>query len=516
MTTLTSQCQNPKAPDLCRLCLEKSSSLISLFDYEPLENPLHCPLLSKISLCLSVRITHEDKITTKVCQSCAVKVDEFYNFYNKATQSQKLLAQWEFELEVQRTSESTVKNDFNSVLDGSSEILDGALSLQEEEEGKENNFRKHHDLLKVVDGDSLSATFDDVDATTSGTGLDTDYLNIDQLGLLSQEKGAEQFDLKVSEDKTKGSNSLTCGDCDIEFKTALLLKKHVKEKHSSYVCSCGARFTCLRYLARHEARHNAKPTIPCKLCNKMFINNSELKEHQKSHQVGEKISCELCDYVTLYKSNMSRHLKRHNKDYLLFCDICNEGCYSKDELVTHHIKKHGAAPFYCKTCNKNFTNRGYLYNHNKTTHCITSKDYLCETCGKAFKTKNATKRHMKIHLGLKFSCQICSKTMNSSYSLKKHLKAHRGEKDVICYICGKAFVDKKYMAAHLRSHTGERPYCCNECGKRFTQATTLKVHMRYHTGERPYVCQLCGSGFVTKTLLTAHMKNHEKGIGNNS
>ncbi|XP_024086164.1 zinc finger protein 208-like isoform X3 [Cimex lectularius] len=466
MTTLTSQCQNPKAPDLCRLCLEKSSSLISLFDYEPLENPLHCPLLSKISLCLSVRITHEDKITTKVCQSCAVKVDEFYNFYNKATQSQKLLAQWEFELEVQRTSESTVKNDFNSVLDGSSEILDGALSLQEEEEGKENNFRKHHDLLKVVDGDSLSATFDDVDATTSGTGLDTDYLNIDQLGLLSQCTVNESKSTKVVNDGKKPDE-----------KTSNLEKGISAERRKDDL------------LAKHD-----------------FSSFNVTKGAEK------KFVCSVCHYKSTSSSNFKIHMMKHNKEYLIRCDVCGKGFYNRKFCAEHKQLKHSSeiTIHKCDKCDKVYHSSSYLKQHLKTHSDYEKKAYLCETCGKKFLSWKGVKRHnMIVHLGSRYKCDICKKEVNSLQSLNNHKKTHSGEKSFVCKICGKGFIAMHNLVVHERVHSGEKPYKCDICDKSFTQCSTLKVHKRYHSGERPYPCSLCNKRFVTNTLMKVHEKTHK-------
>ncbi|XP_024086163.1 zinc finger protein 699-like isoform X2 [Cimex lectularius] len=467
MTTLTSQCQNPKAPDLCRLCLEKSSSLISLFDYEPLENPLHCPLLSKISLCLSVRITHEDKITTKVCQSCAVKVDEFYNFYNKATQSQKLLAQWEFELEVQRTSESTVKNDFNSVLDGSSEILDGALSLQEEEEGKENNFRKHHDLLKVVDGDSLSATFDDVDATTSGTGLDTDYLNIDQLGLLSQDGSLSSADWL--------DDTIGCDDILSQEILALEEEEVVKKK-------CGRKSSGPDYI-------------------------SHLYDRKLS-----KYKCDKCHYSTAAKGNFKKHIMRHTKAYKIVCKECERGFYTMgaykqhapDGDCTQNLTLH------CPKCSRKYHLPSKLKDHMRIHDPdFSASGFQCDACGKTFLTKRGMEKHIQAtHMGIRHRCQLCGKQVTCAQSLKNHMKLHTGEKSYVCSACGKSFSCMTGLVVHERTHTGAKPYKCDLCKKSFTQPSTLKVHKRYHTGERPYTCAFCDRKFYTNTHLSSHLRTH--------
>lgn len=495
--------EKPNVVDLCRLCLTRDETLIPVFDSFQISQIL----CDKIKECLAVKISTQDRVSQQICGSCLIKVDTFYEFKSVTSEAQRVLEGWLHDLD-------SALIDINSKAPEvhSEKVTDGDCSLENssEDDGSEKESESSEEASSCGESEQFVAE-------QRAEQIQNDVINVilpvaesaGPSGLQSSDAFLEERRSHTSnENGEKRMSDFVCKHCNIELKNSASLKKHMKETHSTFVCYCGAKFMSLKYLNRHEARHNAKPTIPCKLCNKLFITASELKDHEKSHQLGEKISCHLCDYVSLYKSNMSRHLKRHNKEYTVFCESCNEGFFSKDELDSHQIKSHGAAPYFCLLCRKSFTNKSYLHEHNKITHWTKTKDFLCETCGKAFKTKNATKRHMKLHLGLKYICHICNKCVNTPYSLKKHIKAHMGEKNVVCYICGKAFVDNKYMAAHLRSHTGERPYACKECGKRFTQATSLKVHLRYHSGERPYACSFCGLGFVTNSLLTNHIKSH--------
>ncbi|XP_069703619.1 putative zinc finger protein 876 isoform X2 [Periplaneta americana] len=154
----------------------------------------------------------------------------------------------------------------------------------------------------------------------------------------------------------------------------------------------------------------------------------------------------------------------------------------------------------CDTCSKTVC-------ECRTQH---DKPYLCNTCGKAFKTNAYLGEHKRIHTGEKpYKCDACSAAFAQRQSLLKHRHTHSGEKPCECKVCGKAF-RTSYISEHRRVHTGEKPHKCKLCFSTFTRRQSLVKHTRIHTGEKPFMCETCGKSFTQRPHLKTHERIHNR------
>lgn len=164
--------------------------------------------------------------------------------------------------------------------------------------------------------------------------------------------------------------------------------------------------------------------------------------------------------------------------------------------------------YMCDVCGKVFKSK-YNQDVHRTTH---TNDYpiSCDICQRPFKYKELLTRHMAVHTGARRQqCEFCDRTFSSKLGLKNHiLITHEGKTLYSCEICGKTFASNGNLRNHNRIHLETRPYICNYCGRGFNSQCNLNEHLNIHTGARPYTCQVCGKNFGRDSQRRAHMLIH--------
>ncbi|KAG5896078.1 hypothetical protein JTB14_006867 [Gonioctena quinquepunctata] len=75
---------------LCRLCLVKDDVNIPIFE----EHGDIRQIFLKISSCLPVKVSREDKLPKKICDGCSYKLDTLYEFWNTSVNAEKQLLTW--------------------------------------------------------------------------------------------------------------------------------------------------------------------------------------------------------------------------------------------------------------------------------------------------------------------------------------------------------------------------------------------------------------------------------------
>lgn len=310
-----------------------------------------------------------------------------------------------------------------------------------------------------------------------------------------------------------GDQRQICFICGKIFDKESTLDLHLKTHN--FLCDiCGKVLLTSDKLRRHKRSHKER-LFTCDICNKTFKFTYQLNSHHKIVHSGIKNHiCNICGYAAAFKSALKAHENKHLHDFRYHCDVCGKGFHEKHQLKTHMNFHSRNQPFSCNICGKAFFYKHYLTRHKRTTHPEVQKDgstksfegHECEFCGRVLKHKKTLLLHMSSHTGgnRTFLCDICGRSFRTNHQLEAHKRVHTGEKPFVCDVCAKAFGKKSSLRMHMCVHTREKHHRCDECGKSYTQQSSLIVHKRYHTGQRPYHCLLCNKGFVTKTQLKMH------------
>lgn len=142
----------------------------------------------------------------------------------------------------------------------------------------------------------------------------------------------------------------------------------------------------------------------------------------------------------------------------------------------------------CDICYMFFWRQRQLREH-AATH---SQDqaFLCQTCGKNFKSSSALQMHRRSHIANeekpKFECNICNKTFGTKPNLMIHKRIHTGNLKENNIRFG-ALIKKKHI-----TFVGVRDHTCDTCGKSFVQKGNLDNHMLTHVSNTPFTCDICG------------------------
>ncbi|XP_071129153.1 oocyte zinc finger protein XlCOF6-like [Mytilus edulis] len=266
-----------------------------------------------------------------------------------------------------------------------------------------------------------------------------------------------------------------CSLCNKKYSTYKLLERHEKIHTGNYdrpvTCHlCHKFFFRLSVLKRHIKEVHSSTTYSCDICGTKTKSEKNLKLHYKrihSTRSGEKkFNCTVCDKKFSFKTCLVDHFRRCHTDpenvkYPYTCHICKKGFFVK-AIYEGHLNTHfGKRPFSCQYCPKSYCNIYYLNIHTKRTHSgrkvCKPKPFECEFCGKMFDYKSTRKEHIRKHTGYycPFVCSICGKTLKSKLSYKMHQNTH--SRPFHCGICQARYSSNKALVKHMKSHEKELP-----------------------------------------------------------
>lgn len=275
-------------------------------------------------------------------------------------------------------------------------------------------------------------------------------------------------------------NVLACAYCDFIATSYLKLRQHIGATHGpkkdryrgTYLVMC---HICSKEIRRckmygHLLTHSVPDGKPffCNHCDKKFSSRNALKTHLiKFHfKDSAKFSCHLCPLVFKGRQEFDKHLfSRHRigKSPAVTCTICSKTLANDSSLSSHMISQHKDASekpkFECSypKCGKFFFKKTNLENHFPTHLPESERPHKC-WCGRGFATRDKLNRHDLEHTDPNKLLHMCN-------------------------VCGKAMKSKQSLKVHLRIHTGEQPYNCNLCTKKFADRGNYRVHMKQHEKE---------------------------------
>ncbi|NXC02028.1 ZN142 protein, partial [Orthonyx spaldingii] len=323
----------------------------------------------------------------------------------------------------------------------------------------------------------------------------------------SSETALKQHILRRHEEKV----SYGCPRCGFVCHSEATLKCHVQKQHPHLECStCKESFATREALEEHKMQHFSHR---CELCSFAAKERQQLVRHyMESHEPAapqdKPLHCPFCDFACRHQLVFDQHMKGHGGTRVYKCSDC-EYTTKNRQKITWHIRIHtGEKPYKCDLCKYACADPSRLKYHMRIHK--EERKYLCPDCGYKCKWVNQLKYHMTKHTGLKpYRCDECEYCTNRADALRVHKETrHQEARSFICEQCGKAFKTRFLLKTHLKKHSEEKPYVCNACGRAFRWAAGLRHHYLTHTNEHPFFCRYCPYKAKQKFQVIKHIQRH--------
>ncbi|XP_071396575.1 zinc finger protein 142 [Centroberyx affinis] len=303
----------------------------------------------------------------------------------------------------------------------------------------------------------------------------------------------------------------SCLQCDYTCSSEATLKTHQQSKHPQLKCAtCQESFETKESLEVHQRTHLAHQ---CQLCpfatkTRQVLAHHLLNAHEEGSPEDKPLKCSSCQFSCRHQLVLEQHLRSHGGKRLYKCTDCKYSTRNKQK-ITWHIRIHtGEKPYSCEQCSYTCTDPSRLKFHMRVH--LEEKKYLCPECGYKCKWATQLKYHMTKHTGEKpYACDECDYRTNRADALRAHRDTqHCDVRSYVCEKCGKAFKTRFILKTHQRQHSDDRPYTCGLCHKAFRWPAGLRHHYLSHTKQQPFCCRHCSYRAKQKFQVVKHLQRH--------
>ncbi|XP_076237210.1 uncharacterized protein LOC143180984 [Calliopsis andreniformis] len=455
-----------KWENACRLCSEQRNEMLSIFGNEGVQRKV----AQKLRACLPVLVYKTDPLPKQICQFCAARLDDVYEFREYClsvykSMHLKLLAYKDVEsvqiyLDAMKNSPDPCQAQLwrekarappplvplpaslpvecpSTPIDISQEhqntCIESLPELPCEVEIKEMNTEpilgtdvSLYEPLNINNIDNEMYKTDEIAEDNKSSLREESNNSGEEIQIQKEEKRTsilEQVlmgsltmnDRKDLNPQAKLSSKWWCPPCNNYYKTKESLMKHMQlHCPRRYTCrKCSQCFELVEDLAKHEATNHLKVNLDfdksmkdCDQCERQFMSWEMLKQHRLRDHLGEAIETGTNTW----------------------CSICNRFFLSV-EAYQNHIQLHETsdctvieAPQPIDPQPVAVLKTAEPPKEAKKEHFVeATKSLTCPTCGKVCTQQSALSNHMRTHEPKRHKCDICGR----SFGLFIRLAAHR-------------------------------------------------------------------------------------------
>ncbi|KAL3276239.1 hypothetical protein HHI36_020954 [Cryptolaemus montrouzieri] len=548
-------------PNLCRICLTGSSSMIDLTQF--LDNDENIGIKEALEAVMCCKVTLSKNIPKQICSMCLSLLRISYNLKIQFELSQKkIFGKFEseppdFKYEQIKKEETKDINSEVELIYGQEKYSLGDILIVEEDIKHENYSQFLENLGKSVTVEysgkteeqlkySLLNTVPDVEIVEKTFNDDIEYETI-VIKTVSDDE-----DISYSWEQQVSANTVTDS-----FKTS---GKKRGGRKSKYPQSLLDKINSLIIEGNVEINSEDENKEKMHAFDEESEEESmEIEKYKKKKRWSFEELQEIEKYIIYGTGEKTEVSKENPFDFVGVSDEAKENDVELDMLGLH--KENLNAPFeidntvitdklvleamntknVCPHCSMSFATRISLRRHMFSAHKrgyplvrrpkreklsrdarikrriesikkkLNKNPMLCQICGYISKSSGGAKYHSLTHGDKMYPCDQCPKKFYTPSHLKNHREyKHEAKKSIhLCPLCGEYRNSATALSYHLKKHThDQRKYPCNICGIKFIVKSALNNHLRRHNGDRRFPCQICSKSFFTTNELKKHFMTH--------